>query len=200
MISLLTQEYSLMNIIVICIQIFCPLVLYLISVLYITETQDNWLRSVSDKFTFKFLNDTKGVFAGSVVFTLAGVASLLVLDFYYRLNNGLEVGKAFISFLNSGKSESRNNTCLDKLGFVVFPLAIILSILGRVITIQSYSFLTEMVLSCISLLCVLFLMYLYSTRVSYTISSLLLPLLVWNVMNIVAIAPLLKNTNENSEH
>jgi len=192
MISLLTQEYSLLNIIVICIQIFCPLVLYLVSVLYITEAQEKWMKTQSDKFTFKFLNDTKGIFAGSVVYTLVGIASLLVLDFYYRINNGLDVGKTFLSFLDSGKTNGRMNACLDKIGFIAFPLAVILSILGRVVTIQTNNFVTEMVMSCVTLPCIAFLMYLYSTRVSYAIASLLMPLLVWEVMNIVAIAPLLK--------
>lgn len=191
MISLLAQEYSLLNIIVICIQIFCPLVLYLISVLYITEEQDLWIRNKAESFTFTFLNDTKGMFVGAIVFTLVGMAVLLVLDFYYRKHSGLEVGKSFHSFLKSD-NESGVTSCIDKIGFAVFPITIILSVLGRVVTLQTKSFVTEMVLYCSSLPCIAFLMYLYSTRVSYTISSLLAPLLAWNILNIIAITPVVK--------
>lgn len=191
MISLLSKNYSLLNVIVICLQIFSPLILYLVSFFYVSRSQSEWMTEKEKKFTTGLLTGTKGLFFGSVSFIFIGIGSLLVLDYFYRKHLG-ENNNNFTTFNYLNKMVGQDSdSFLNNIHFFVFPIMTILSILGRPISYQSNSFLTEFIFIIISAVMNLYLMYFYSVKISYVISIVLIPLFIWQIINVVAIYPIL---------
>lgn len=186
MISLLLENYSLLNVFVVCIQLFTPLILYIVSYFFVTPSQSAWLAKNEKRFSNHLFEKTKGLFFGSISFIFLGIASLLVLDFFYRKHIG-ENNTGFQS-LNYFSEVFGTMKIFDNLHFFIFPIMTLLSIVGRPITYHSENFTTEFILMIIAMIMNLYLIYFYSVKISYVVSTLLLPLLSWQLINVISLS------------
>lgn len=179
MISSIINEYSFANVILLCLQIILPLLIYIISFTYVSDEQSNWFNNVKLKSTVNIISGNKGTFIGCVVYILTGIASLLIIDFYHHKNmTGLDrVGNKILTKYFEGEKES-------SIHFYLFPTMILISNLGFVVAYQTKDFLTHTILTCFGIVINLYLMFHYARTISYNVSLLLLPLLLWQIFNV----------------
>lgn len=169
----------------VCIQLIIPLIIYLISVLYISDAQEKWYNNLSFVSDFSIVSGYKGLFLGSIAFFFAGIASLIILDFYYYKSKGgkqrLDLKKFFTDIYNKDETMPFH--------FYLFPIMILLTTLGMPIAYQTRSFITHIILNVFALIINLYLMFYYVRYISYNISLLLVPLLFWQLFNIIFYSP-----------
>lgn len=185
MISILSEQYTLTNIFMVCIQLIIPLIIYLISVLYISDAQEKWYNGLSFVSDFSIVSGYKGLFLGSIAFFFTGIASLIILDFYYFKSKGgkqrLDLKQFFTDIYNKDETMPFH--------FYLFPIMILLTNLGMPIAYQTHSFITHIVFNVFALIINLYLMFYYVRYISYTVSLLLVPLLFWQLFNIIFYSP-----------
>lgn len=169
----------------VCIQLIIPLIIYLISVLYISDSQEKWYNDLSFVSDFSIVSGYKGLFLGSLAFFFTGIASLIILDFYYHKTNGgnqrLDLKKFFTGIYNKDETMPFH--------FYLFPIMILLTNLGMPIAYQTHSFVTHIVFNVIAMIINLYLMFYYVRYISYTVALLLVPLLFWQLFNIIFYSP-----------
>lgn len=179
MISSVIAEYSFSNVLLLIFQVILPFIIYILSFSYVSDNQNKWFTELEFNSKANIISGSKGIFIGSIVFILTGIASLLVIDFHhYKNTTGMErSGKKILTEIF--KIESK-----WILHFFLFPLMILFSNLGYVVAYHSKDFKTHIALTSISLALNLYLMFHYSRTISYTILLLLLPLFVWQILNL----------------
>jgi hypothetical protein len=179
MISSIINEYSFANVLLLCFQIILPLLIYIISFTYVSDSQSNWFNNVKLKSTANIISGNKGTFIGCVVYILTGIASLLIIDFYHHKNmTGLDrVGNKILTRYFEAEKESN-------IHFFLFPTMVLISNLGFIVAYQTKDFLTHTILTCFGIVINLYLMFHYSRTISYNIALLLLPLLLWQIFNV----------------
>lgn len=164
----------------VCVQLIIPLVIYLISFMYISDEHSKWYNDLLFTDQNKILSGSKGLFLGCIVFYFTGVAAMVILDYYYKVvkcENRQQFKGVFINFIQ-GDSNSGTH-------FWLFPLMILLSTLGFPIAYQTHTFIPHVIMLIIATIFNVYLMIYYMRRVSYVVSILLIPLLVWQIYNII---------------
>jgi hypothetical protein len=185
MISILSNDYSLSNILMICIQLIIPVILYLISFEYISDSQQNWYEHLKVVSNIKLIAGYKGMFLGSIAYFFSGVASIIILDYYYnksfmRNNGGVKSNlKQFFK-----KMYDQSPKWYGNIHFYLFPLMFLLSNIGFPIAFQSKTFIPHLIFMFIACLINIGLIFFYYYEISYIVSLFLLPLLFWQVLNI----------------
>ncbi|QKE44527.1 hypothetical protein Yalta_080 [Yalta virus] len=199
MISSIINEYSFGNVLLLCFQIILPLLIYIISFTFVSDTQSKWFNDLSFNTGANIITGNKGIFIGCVVYILTGVASLLVMDFYHHKNTqGTErLGKKLWTKYFTSEKESTWH-------FYLFPIMLLLSNLGFIIAYQTKEFLPHIIMNSIGALINLYIMFHYARTISYNIALLLLPLLLWQLFNIIyygigVYSPDLINGNKNDK-
>lgn len=181
MISVLNNDYSLKNLLTICFQMILPIVIYLISFLYITDSQTSWYEAQYTNTTFDFLNGYKGIFLSVVIYLFVGVTVLTIMDYYYYKSVDPEyknhLKKFFTNIFNKDKTSS--------IHFYLLPLMIFCSNIGFVIGYMTKTFIPHAILNIISIFINLYLMSYYTRYISVYMALLLSPLLLWQVFNTV---------------
>lgn len=184
MITALLNNYSLTNIFILCFHIFLPMIIYVITNLFSSSEQQSWFSSLKFDTGFNIFNNSsnsKGFVIGVLCFIITGVANLLILDFFYYKNATGEERSNLVK-LCSNFLQSDNDF---KLHFYLFPLMIFISNIGFPIALQTHTFMPLVVLLCLGALANLYLMFHYARTISYTISLMLLPLLLWQISTAV---------------
>jgi hypothetical protein len=185
MISILSNDYSLSNILMICIQLIIPVILYLISFEYISDSQQNWYEHLKVVSNIKLIAGYKGMFLGSIAYFFSGVASIIILDYYYnksfmRNNGGVKSNlKQFFK-----KMYDQSPKWYGNIHFYLFPLMFLLSNIGFPIAFQSKTFIPHLIFMFMACLINIGLIFFYYYEISYIVSLFLLPLLFWQVLNI----------------
>lgn len=184
MISILSNDYSLSNILMICIQLIIPTIIYLISFEYISDTQQKWYDNIKLNSNIKIITGYKGIFIGSIVYFFAGMASIIILDYYYNkssINGGNRSNlKQFFKKIYEGNL----NQWFHNVHFYLFPLMFLLSNIGFPIAFQTQTFLPHVIFNFIATFINIGLICYYYYEISYIVSLFLLPLLAWQIINI----------------
>lgn len=181
MITDLSNEYSLFNILKVCFYFLLVLLIYIISYFYTSSKSSDWLDSILKKSTTNFLSGQKFIFVGVICYSITSVCFLILLDFYNKKakNPNMELPNTTV-FSNIYPKE------LDSpLHFYLFPLMIILSNLGMIIGYNSKNLWTHVVFLYLAVLINLYLMLHYARTISINILLLLCPLLFWQIANII---------------
>lgn len=180
MISSIINEYSFGNILLLCFQIILPLLIYIISFTFVSDDQTEWFNNLKFNSGSNIISGNKGIFIGCIVYILTGVASLLIIDFHHFKNiTGQErIGNKILT--QYFEAEKRSS-----LHFYLFPIMILISNLGFIVAYQTKDFLTHIILNALAIVINLYLMFHYSRSISYNIALLLLPLLLWQVFNVI---------------
>lgn len=165
-----------------CLQIIIPFIVYIISITYVSDEQSDWFNKLQTNFDGNIIKGNKGLFFGTIAFILTGIVSVLTIThkqnlFLYKniaQENGMS--KSVDSFFDSLKTNTE---------FILFPIMIMFSCLGLVIGYQNRTMLPHVIMSSIAVAMNLYLIFSFGTRVSVTAAALLIPLLVWQIANIV---------------
>lgn len=178
MISLLNDNYNFLNILLVCINLILPLLFYIIAFVCISENQEKWFAELHFN-AGKLVNDRSSMFISCIVFFLVGIASLIIGDYYYRAKTNkncvLKRG-AFKVWANPIQYQNFH--------FYLFPIVILLSVLGLPIMFQTHNLLPHGIMSVISSVGTLYLIIFY-INITWVISALLLPFLAWQIYNSV---------------
>lgn len=165
-----------------CLQIIIPFIIFIISIAYVSDEQSDWFNQLQTNFDANIIKGNKGIFFGTIAFILAGIVSVLTITHKQNLmwyaNNVQETSmfRPVDTFIDSLKSN---------LEFILFPITILFSSLGLVVAYQVRTMLPHVVLSFIAMAMTLYLIFSFGTRISITAAVLLVPLLVWQIANIV---------------
>lgn len=180
MISTIVNEYSFGNILLLCFQIILPLLIYIISFTYVSDDQTTWYNNLKSINNFNIISGNKGIFIGCIVHILTGIASLLIIDsqYYKNITGNSRVGNKILTEYFKGEKESNIHLFL-------FPIMVFISNLGFIIAYQLKDFLTHVILNGIAIIICIYLMFHYARSISYNVSLLLLPMLLWQIFNIV---------------
>lgn len=187
MISILSTDYSLSNILMICIQLIIPIIIYLISFEYISDSQQTWYDKLNFKSNINIISGYKGIFIGSVVYFFAGMASIIILDYYYNktsIKGGSKVNKTNLKQFFKKIYEGNLNQWFHNVHFYLFPLMFLLSNIGFPIAFQTQTFLPHVIFNFIAVFINIGLIFYYYYEISYIVSLFLLPLLSWQIINI----------------
>lgn len=165
-----------------CLQIIIPFIIFIISIAYVSDEQSDWFNKLQTNFDGNIIKGNKGIFFGTIAFILSGIVSVLTITYKQNLlwyaNNIQETSmfRPVDTFIDSLKSN---------LEFILFPVMILFSSLGLVVAYQVRTMLPHVVLSFIAMAMNLYLIFSFGTRISITAAALLIPLLVWQIANIV---------------
>lgn len=186
MISILSSDYSLSNILMICIQLIIPIIIYLISFEYISDSQQTWYDKLNFNSNIKIISGYKGIFIGSIVYFFAGMASIIILDYYYNKSsiNGGSINKSNLKQFFKKIYEGNLNQWFHNVHFYLFPLMFLLSNIGFPIAFQTQTFLPHVIFNFIAVFINIGLICYYYYEISYIVSLFLLPLLAWQIINI----------------
>lgn len=174
------NEYSLSNVLLLVFQILLPLIIYIVSFTYVSDEQSAWYEALKFKTGQNILSGNKGIFVGCIVYIFTGVASLLVINAQQKKIINEDVLTTKTKLENFLDKEKESNIHL-----FLFPLMILLSNIGFIVAYQINNFLTHIILSLTSVVICLYLMFHYYRTISRNISLLLLPLLLWQLFNVI---------------
>lgn len=186
MISILSSEYTLTNILMICLHLIIPIIIYLISFEYVSQAQESWYENIKILSNIHVITGYNGMFIGSIVYFFAGIASLVILDYYYNKsssNKGGSGNENIKRFFKNIYSNNLNNW-FHNLHFYLFPLMFLLSNIGFPIAYQFKTFIPHLVLMFFATFINIGLILYYYYEISYIVSIFLLPMLVWQILNI----------------
>lgn len=188
MISILSNDYSLSNILMICIQLIIPIIIYLISFEYVSDAQQQWYESLKVVSNIKVISGYKGLFLGSIAYFFAGMASIIILDYYYNKSsinkddNGGHKNNLKQFFKNI--YQKNLNEWFHNIHFYIFPLMFLLSNIGFPIAYQTHTFIPHLIFTFLATIINVGLIFYYYYEISYIVSLFLLPLLAWQIINI----------------
>lgn len=176
MISILLSEYTLTSLLSLCLQLILPIIIFLISFCYISNEQQNWyLKDLKVLSNINILFGNTGIFLGIVIFIFTGIASLLVLNYKFDQKITSDSSNKFLKNINSTISNAH---------FYMFPIMVLLSTFGYEIAYQTKSFIPHLVMVTISFIINIYLMIFYIRKMSYVISLFLIPMFIWQIINI----------------
>lgn len=171
----------------ICIQLIIPIIIYLISFEYISDSQQKWFESLKVVSNVKLIAGYKGMFLGSIAYFFAGMASIIILDYYYNkssIQNGGGGNKNNLKQFFKKIYEGNLNSWFHNIHFYLFPLMFLLSNVGFPIAFQTKNFIPHLIFMFAACLINIGLIFYYYYEISYIVSLFLLPLLTWQIINI----------------